>query len=58
MAELLDAPDAKLIIERVQALLADEAKKRQAFYEWLSDNVKTEFINGGIVMHARMYPIS
>ncbi len=52
VADLLDAPDAKLIIERVQALLNDETKKRQAFYEWLQDDVKAEFINGEVIMHS------
>ncbi|GAB2585874.1 Uma2 family endonuclease [Spirosoma areae] len=52
VAELLDAPDAKLIIERVQAVLNNEATKRQAFYEWLQDDVKAEFINGEVIMHS------
>lgn len=52
VAELLDAPDAQLIINRVQALLNDEKKRRQEFYEWLTDNVKAEFINGEIIMHS------
>ena len=49
---LLDAPDVKLIIARTQAVLADEAKRRQSFYEWLTDDVKAEFINGQVVMHS------
>ena len=44
VAELLDAPDAQLIMNRVQALLNDEKKRRQEFYEWLTDDVKDEFI--------------
>ncbi len=51
-AELLDAPDAQLIINRVQAILNDEKKRRQEFYDWLQDDVKAEFINGEIVMHS------
>ena len=39
---LLDAPDVKLIIARTQAVLADEAKRRQSFYEWLTDDIKAE----------------
>lgn len=52
IADLLDSPDAKLIIDRVQAVLNDEAKRRQAFYEWLQDDVKAEFINGKVIMHS------
>lgn len=52
VAELLEAPDAKLVIERVQAVLDDEAKRRRAFREWLRDDVKAEFINGEVIMHS------
>lgn len=37
--DLLEAPDAKLVIERAQAILADEAECRRAFREWLRDAV-------------------
>lgn len=52
VAELFDAPDAQLIINRVQAMLDDEKKRRQEFYEWLQDDVKAEFINGEVIMHS------
>lgn len=50
--ELLEAPDAKLVIERAQAILADEAQRRKAFREWLRDDIKAEFINGEVIMHS------
>ncbi len=50
--DLLEAPDALLIIERAQAILADESNRRLAFREWLTDDVKAEFINGEVVMHS------
>ena len=28
-------------------LLEEEARQREAFREWIDDNVKAEFINGG-----------
>ena len=52
IAELLDAPDAQLIIDRVQTALNDEKKRRHTFYEWLQDDVKAEFINGEVIMHS------
>ncbi|GAB2763641.1 Uma2 family endonuclease [Rhabdobacter roseus] len=52
VADLLEAPDAKLVIERVQAILEDEAQRRQTFREWLTDDVKAEFINGEVIMHS------
>ena len=35
ITELFDAPNAQLIIDRVQAMLNDEKKRRLEFYEWL-----------------------
>ncbi len=52
VADLLEAPDAKLVIERAQAILANEAERRRAFREWLRDDVKAEFINGEVIMHS------
>lgn len=52
VADLLEAPDAKLVIERAQAILADEAVRRRSFREWLRDDVKAEFINGEVIMHS------
>lgn len=52
VADLLEAPDAKLVIERAQAILANENERRRAFREWLRDDVKAEFINGEVVMHS------
>lgn len=52
VAELLEAPDAKLVIERAQAILAAEAQRRRAFREWLRDDIKAEFINGEVIMHS------
>lgn len=52
VAELADAPDAKLIIARVQAILDDKTQRRKSFYEWLRDDVKAEFINGQVIMHS------
>ncbi|RIV18797.1 Uma2 family endonuclease [Fibrisoma montanum] len=52
VADLLEAPDAKLVIERAQAILADEAQRRREFREWLRDDVKAEFINGEVIMHS------
>lgn len=50
--KLLDAPDAQLIVDQVQALLNEEKKKRHDFYEWLQDDVKAEFINGQVIMYS------
>lgn len=51
-AQLLESPKAQQIIQQVQAVLNDEHKRRQAFYEWMDDDMKAEFINGEIVVHS------
>ncbi|MCX6215121.1 Uma2 family endonuclease [Spirosoma sp.] len=52
VAELVETPDAKSVIEQAQAILADEAQRRRAFREWLRDDIKAEFINGEVIMHS------
>lgn len=52
VADLLEAPNAKLVIERVQAILTDETARRRSFREWLRDDIKAEFVNGETIMHS------
>lgn len=49
---LMDAPDAPQIVQKVQHALQREQQARNAFYQWLSDEVKAEFINGEVVVHS------
>jgi Uma2 family endonuclease len=51
-AQVLESPQAPQIVRQVQDALADEHARRQAFYEWLDDDVKAEFINGEVVVHS------
>ncbi len=51
-AQLLESPKAPQIIQQVQAILADEQNRRRAFYEWMDEDMKAEFINGEIVVHS------
>ena len=50
--DLLEAPDVLLVIGQAQAILADESNRRHAFREWLTGEVKAEFINGEVIMHS------
>lgn len=50
--QILDTPQAPLILQKAQAILNDEQQKRQAFYEWLDEDKKAEFINGEVVVHS------
>ena len=55
LLQLLDTPQAPLILQQAQAILNAEQRKRQAFYEWLDEDKnrtadRAEFINGEVVM--------
>ncbi|MEM6261418.1 MAG: Uma2 family endonuclease [Bacteroidota bacterium] len=50
--KLLNTPDVKLLLHQVEDALEAEAKQREEFYDWLSPDVKAEFINGEIIMHS------
>ncbi|MEZ0540743.1 Uma2 family endonuclease [Fibrella arboris] len=50
--QLLDTPKAPLIIQQAQVILNNEKEKRRAFYEWMDEGMKAEFINGEIVVHS------
>lgn len=52
LLRILDTPQAPLILQQAQAILNNEHQKRQAFYEWLDEDKKAEFINGEIVVHS------
>ncbi len=47
---ILKSPDAPQQVEALQQALAEEAKRRQAFYEWMDEKTKAEFINGKVVI--------
>lgn len=52
LQQLLQSPKLSLYVEQLQAALADEKQRRRAFYDWVSENQKAEFINGEIVVHS------
>lgn len=49
---LMDTPEAFKILEKAQDMLRDEQKKREEFYNWVTDDLKAEFINGEIIVHS------
>lgn len=50
--EILNQPNAQLIIDKIKEELIVEEQKRNAFYEWIDEDTKAEFINGRIDMHS------
>lgn len=49
---LMDTPEAFKILEKAQNMLRDEQTKREEFYNWVTDDLKAEFINGEIIVHS------
>lgn len=50
--KILDSPDAPRQIERLYQTLQDEKQRRHDFREWITPNIKAEFINGEVVLHS------
>ena len=50
--QILNKPDAPLILEELKEILMKEAQSRKEFREWIDDSLKAEFINGELVMHS------
>lgn len=50
--QILEYPDAYLIMQEIQAALNEERKKRETFYNDITEQEKVEFINGEIVLHS------
>ncbi|WP_375444047.1 hypothetical protein [uncultured Fibrella sp.] len=42
----MNTPKAPLTIQQAMMILNNENEKRRAFYEWLDNDMKAEFING------------
>jgi Uma2 family endonuclease len=51
-AALLRRPDLPEIVRQLDALVREEASRREAFRAWLDEDKKAEFINGQTVMHS------
>ena len=50
--QILDLPEAPILIERLNKALVEEQKKRLNFYENISEVCKSEFINGEVIVHS------
>lgn len=49
---IMNYSKAPELVERARKALEDEARRRHEFREWVTENVKAEFINGEIVLHS------
>lgn len=53
-SEIMNQPDAYLIIDEVKKALDKERERRLKFYNDITEQEKVEFINGEIIMHRHM----
>ena len=51
-AELMRMTNLPVLVGELASALEEERQKRQAFYEWVDENMKIEFINGEIIEHS------
>jgi Uma2 family endonuclease len=49
---LVQSPKLVLYMQQIQAILNDEVRRREEFYENVREDEKAEFINGEIIMHS------
>lgn len=47
---LLKSPQLPLYARALQSFLDEERHKRESYYDWLSEDIKAEFINGEVVV--------
>lgn len=47
---LLKSPKLSIYTKQLQQYMDEEQHKREAFYDWITEDIKAEFINGEIVM--------
>ena len=47
---LLKSPKLSLYARAIQTYLDEEYQKRESFYDWLTEDIKAEFINGEVVV--------
>jgi Uma2 family endonuclease len=50
--QILELPDAPMLIQRVSNALNEERKRREQFYNDIDESMKVEFINGEIIVHS------
>ena len=52
LAQILELPDAAILIQKANESLHEERKRREKFYNDIDESMKAEFINGEVVVHS------
>lgn len=50
--QLRQKPNLNLLVDELNQIVKEEKKKREEFYNIITENDKAEFINGEIIMHS------
>ncbi len=50
--KIMESPDAPIQIEALHQAMQTEQSRRHDFRQWITPNVKAEFINGEVVLHS------
>lgn len=50
--KILKRSDAIIQLKHLQQAMKEETRRRKEFYNWITEEVKSEFINGEIVIHS------
>ncbi len=50
--KIMESPDAPIQIEALHQAMQTEQSRRHDFREWITPNVKAEFINGEVILHS------
>lgn len=52
LEKILEQPNAPQLAEQLQEVLQAERKRREAFYNEITEQQKAEFINGAVIIHS------
>lgn len=52
MEQMKQKPNLKILVDELNQIIEDENKRREEFYDTITESDKAEFINGEIVMHS------
>ena len=52
LEQILDLPDAAILMQEVNTRLNEERQRREKFYNDIDESIKAEFINGEMIVHS------
>lgn len=52
MEQIKQKPNLKLLVDELNQMIEEEDKRREAFYNTITESDKAEFINGETIMHS------